>query len=58
MITARQNLQDQLNKNIRTDTVEDILKQFKKKQIEHNIMHTHNKKASKVPTGSDNSDTQ
>ena len=57
LITAKQYLQDQLNKTIRTDTVEYIVKQFEK-QTEHNIMHTYSEHANRVPTGNDNSDTQ
>ena len=57
LITAKQYLWDQLNKNLRAETVEDILKQFER-QTEHKIMQTHNKQENKVPTANNNSDTQ
>ena len=58
LITGEQFLWDQIYKNIRTDTVEDILKQFEIKKTEHNIMHMHNEQANKVATGNNNNDTQ
>ena len=56
LITAEQYLWDQLNKNIRSDTVEDTLNNLKNKQ--YNIMYTCNKPVNKIPAGNDNSDTQ
>ena len=56
-ITEKQYLWDQFNKNIRTDTVKDILK-WLEKQTKHNLMHTHNEQGNKVPTENDNNDTQ
>ena len=57
LITAEQYLWDQLNKNIGTDSLEDVLKQFEK-QTEHNIMHIHNEQTNKVPTDNDNSEVE
>ena len=49
-ITAEQYLQDQLDKHIVTDPLEDILKQIEK-QTPMNYTYTHNKQATNTQNG-------